>query len=318
LDLLGEFVIWYRNATEVTFQRDCDFHKANFKYKTKEDNNLCLYRVAYTLLRSSLASSTTYNIYVTNKTNAIEHLLVRLRSEKLGEADLYSQKKVATAAEGNALREQEERLFSTLTRAGFCMLQPGIPKAFHVVNYDVPMYVSVHDGVNLLITDMLVSPSEFGCLTIKGDEHRMYIESSNPKPVWLACKQGDPLPDHVMKAKKIDSSKKMYFGRSQGTICFVDTNDGLCDSWISMFDGKYNKHLSGDLLKDTGYGIVQAKRGDFLPPNALQVDGVYVGRNHGDYLCPIKVRDGKVRDFLSIFKMKCKRGEIVVMTDDPL
>ena len=246
---------------------------------------------------------------------------MRLRSEKLGETEFNSQvnnKKVAAAAEGNPHREQEENLFSTLIRAGFCMLQSGIPKAFRVDNYDVPMYASGHDGVNLLITDMLVSPSEFGCLTIKGDGHRIYIEPSDPKPFWLACKQGDPLPDHVRKAKKFDSSKVMYFGRSQGTICFVDTNDGFCDSWISMFDGKYNKHLSGDLLKDTGYGIVQAKRGDFLPPNALQVNGVYVARFHGDYLCPIKVRDGKVWDFLSIFNMKCKRGEIVVMTVDPL
>ena len=131
---------------------------------------------------------------------------MRLRSEKLGETEFNSQvnnKKVAAAAEGNPHREQEERLFSTLIRAGFCMLQSGIPKAFRVDNYDVPMYASGHDGVNLLITDMLVSPSEFGCLTIKGDEHRIYIEPSNPKPVWLACKQGNPLPDHVTKAKKI-------------------------------------------------------------------------------------------------------------------
>ena len=120
-----------------------------------------------------------------------------------------------------------------------------------------------------------------------------------------------------MKAKKVDSSEDLYFGRSQGSICFVDIKDGFCDSWISMFDGEYRKQSSGELLKDTGYGIMKAKRGDLLPPNTLQVDGVYVGRNHGDYLCPIHVRNGMVRDFLSIFKTKSKKGEIVVMTEDP-
>ena len=261
-----------------------------------------------------------YNMYVTNKTKSIEHIFVRFQGDKLGDTELFPQvnrKMVAATTQRDILREQQERLFSTLIRAGFCVLHPGIPKAFLVVNRDVPMYISVHDGVNLLITDTPVYPSEFGCVAIKGDEHGIYIQPSNPEPFWLPCKHGDPLPDHVMKAKKNDSSREIYFGRSQGKICFVDTNNGFCDSWNSMFDGEYEKHLSGELLKDTGYGIIQAKRGDFLPPNALQVDGVYVGRNHGDYLCPIRVRDGRVRDFLSIFRAKFKKGEIVVMTDDP-
>ena len=70
-------------------------------------------------------------------------------------------------------------------------------------------------------------------------------------------------------------------------------------------------------MEDTGYGIMQVKRGDLLPPNTLQVDGVYVGHNHGDYLCPIHVRNGIDRDFLSVFKTKWKKRAIVVMTDDP-
>ena len=241
-------------------------------------------------------------------------------SDKLGETELYSQINhkidVAAATDGSLLKEQEERLFSTLIQVGFFALQLGVPKAFRVVSYDIPMYVSVHDGMNLLITDTPINPSEFGCVAIKDDEHSINIQPFNPQPVWLPCKQGDPVPKHAMKAKKLDSFEEMYFGRSQRTICFVDTKDGFCDSWVSMFDGEYKKQLSGELLKDTGYGVLQAKRGDVFPPNALQVDGVYVGRIHGDYLCPIKVRDGRVRDFVSILKMKCRTGEIVVMTDD--
>ena len=259
-------------------------------------------------------------MYVTNKTHNREHLFVRVMSDKLGETELYSQIDhkidVATATEESLLREQEERLFSTLIQVGFFALQLGVPKTFRVVSYDIPIYVSVHDGMNLLITDMPITPSEFGCIAIKDDEQSIHIQPFNPQPVWLHCRQGEPVPKHAMKAKKMDSSEEMYFGRSQGSICFVDTKDGFCDSWVSMFDGEYKKQQSGDLLKDTGYGVLQAKRGDLLPPNALQVDGVYVGRIHGDYLCPIKVRDGRVRDFVSIFKMKCKKGEIVVMIDD--
>ena len=109
----------------------------------------------------------------------------------------------------------------------------------------------------------------------------------------------------------------MYLGRSQGTLCFVDATDGRLDFWYVLFDGEYRKELSGDLLIDTGYDVIDARRGDVLPPNALQVDGVYVGRIHGDYLCPVNVHDGRGCDFLSIFKMKNKKGEIVIMTNDP-
>ena len=259
-------------------------------------------------------------MYVTNKTNSLKHLFVRLRGNKLGDTDLYSKvnhQLIDAEAEGDLLRQQERRLFATMTSAEFRVLRPGIPKAFPVENRDFAMYVCIHDGVSLLVTDMSISPSEYGCIAITGESGGIHIQPSNPEPVWLPCKQSDPLPRDIMKAKKIDSSREMYFGRSQGTICFVDVKDGFCDSWISMFDGKYKKMLSGELLKDTGYDIFQARRGDPLPPNTLQVDGVYVGRNHGDYLCPVDVRDGKVRDFLTIFKLKLKKGEIVVMTNDP-
>ena len=213
-------------------------------------------------------------------------------------------------------RQQEERLFSTLIQSGFCLLQTGTPKRFLVENRELPMYASVHDGYNLWLTDVLVEPSKYGCVAIKGDEHRIHIQPSNPTPLWSHGRQGDPIPERVMQANKVNSSGQMYLGRSQGKLCFVGTKDDRLDFWRAMFD-EYKKQLSGDLLIDTGFDVIEARRGDVLPPNTLQIDGVYVGRYIGEYLCPMDVRDGKVWDFQSIFKISNKKGEIVVMTNDP-
>ena len=262
-----------------------------------------------------------HSIYVTNKTKAVELLFVRVNGKKLSvDTELHSKlslQMVDSEVEEDLSEQQKRRLVATMHKAEFYVVKPEIPKPFHVENRDSPMYICVHDGFNLLENDVVVYPSEYGCITIRGDSSQIHIQPSNPEPVWIPCRQGDTPPRYAMKAKKVDSSEDMYFGRSQGSICFVDIKDGFCDSWISMFDGEYRKQSSGELLKDTGYGIMKAKRGDLLPPNTLQVDGVYVGRNHGDYLCPIHVRNGMVRDFLSIFKIKSKKGEIVVMTEDP-
>lgn len=271
------------------------------------------------VLTSSLGSSCPLHIYATNKTDGIKHLYVRLRGDQLADTEanslLYSNWHIE-ATDVTHHRQQEERLFSTLVQAGFSLLQPGIPKRFSVVNRDLPMYASVHDGYNLWITDMLVEPVEYGCVAIKGDEHGIYIHSSNPSPLWLSGTQGDPTPEGIMQANKVNSSRQMYFGRSQGNLCFVENRHGRLGYWRAMFN-EYKKHSGGDLLVDTGFDVIEARRGDVLPPNALQIDGVYVGCYIGEYLCPMDVRDGKVWDFQSIFKVSNKRGEIVVMTNDP-
>ncbi|KAL9972218.1 hypothetical protein ACROYT_G018482 [Oculina patagonica] len=263
--------------------------------------------------------STPYNIYATNKTDGIRHLYLRLQGDKLVDSETYLQLKCNTPTEATDVdrrRWQEERLFSTVIQAGFHLLQPGIPKRFNVVNRDVPMYASVHDGYNLWITDMPVEPSKYGCVAIKGDEQGIEIQPSNPSPLWLPGAQGDPIPEGIMQANKANSSRQMYFGRSHGKLCFVETKHGRLDYWRAMFD-EYKKQLSGDLLLDTGFDVIEARRGDLLPPNTLLIDGVYVGRNIGEYLCPMDVRDQKVWEFQSIFKISSKKGEIVVMTNDP-
>jgi len=266
-------------------------------------------------------SSAPYNTYVTNKTGGIKHLYVRLRDDKLGDTETYTQltgNRPTGPIEGSPQKQRKERLFPTLIQAGFCLLQPGIPKRFSVVSRaSPPMYASVHDGYDLWVTDMLVDPTEYGCIAIMGDKNGINIQPSNPCPLWIPHTQGDPIPEQAMQANKVNSSRQMYFGRSEGKLCFVETKDGRLDFWRAMFD-EYTKQLSGDLLMDTGFDVIEARRGDKLPPNTLQVGGGYVGRYIGDYLCPINVHDGKVWDFQSIFKISNKKGDIVVMTNDPL
>ena len=109
-------------------------------------------------------------MYVTNKANSMKFLYIRLRSDKLGDSEIYSLRNCNTPNGSTDLehnREQEEKQFSTLIEAGFCLLQLGIPKRFSVVSRDLPMYASVHDGNNLWIADMPVDPSEYSCVAIK-------------------------------------------------------------------------------------------------------------------------------------------------------
>lgn len=254
-------------------------------------------------------------MYVTNKTDSTRHIYVRLRGDKLVDIETYSISSGATQVEHQT--ERDEREIWNLIQQGFVLLQPGIPKRFSVVNRDLPMYVSVHDGHHLLFKDVPVHPSEYGCVSIKQDEHGVIIQPSNPSPAWLSCRQGDPIPDRAMRASPVNSSEQMYLGRSKGKLCFMHSKGGRCDFWLSWFDEDYSKHLSGDLLVDTGFDVVQARKGDAVLPNTLHVSGVYVGRIFRGYLCPINTRDAKVRDFLSIFKIKNRQGEIVVMTNDP-
>lgn len=256
---------------------------------------------------------------MTNKTDGIKHLYVRLRDDKLGNSETYTRltcNRPTGATEGSLPRQRKERLFPTLIQAGFCLVQPGIPKRFSVVSRGAPMYASVHDGYDLWVTDIRVDPTEYGCVAIIGDETRINIQPSNPCPLWIPHTQGDLIPEQAMQANKVNSSRQMYFGRSQGKLCFVETKDGRLDFWRAMFD-EYTNQMSGDLLIDTGFDVIEARRGDKLPPNTLQVGGGYVGRYIGEYLCPINVRDGKVWDFQSIFKISNKKGDIVVMTNDP-
>ena len=104
-------------------------------------------------------------------------------------------------------------------KAEFYVVKPGIPKPFHVGNRDSPMYICVHDGFNLLENDVVVYPSEYGCITVRGDSSQIHIQPSNPEPVWIPCRQGDTPPRYAMKAKSlVDSTEDLYFGRSQGSI----------------------------------------------------------------------------------------------------
>lgn len=146
---------------------------------------------------------------MTNKTDGIKHLYVRLRDDKLGDTETYKRltgNRPTGATEGS-LKQGKERLFPTLIQAGFCLLQPGIPKRFSVITRaNSPMYVSVHDGYDLWVTDMLVDPTKYGCVAILGGKNGINIHSSNPSPMWTPHTQGDPVPNQAMQANKVNSS----------------------------------------------------------------------------------------------------------------
>ena len=116
-------------------------------------------------------------MYVTNKTNGVEHLFVRLGGDKLGYTELYLKVKRQMIEEASD-EEQEETLLSTLIQAGFIELQHGIPKAFLIAKRNRPMYISVHDGLNLLMTDIPINPAKYGCVGITGESRGIHIQPS--------------------------------------------------------------------------------------------------------------------------------------------
>ena len=145
-----------------------------------------------------------HSIYVTNKTKAVELLFVRVNGKKLSvDTELHSKlslQMVDSEVEEDLSEQQKRRLVATMHKAEFCVVKPGIPKPFHVENRDSPMYICVHDGFNLLENDVVVYPSEYGCITIRGDSSQIHIQPSNPEPVWIPCRQGDTPPRYAMKA----------------------------------------------------------------------------------------------------------------------
>lgn len=56
----------------------------------------------------------------------------------------------------------------------------------------------------------------------------------------------------------------MAYGYGRGIPCAV-TSSGNCGKWVV---GNY-QDLKGDLLKNTGFELIRAKRGDSVPPNAV-------------------------------------------------
>ncbi|KAJ7384910.1 hypothetical protein OS493_018597 [Desmophyllum pertusum] len=162
------------------------------------------------------AVSTTFDMYVTNKTKSVERLFVRVRGDKLKENETYSRilneisfggsgegnvgaggKEGATAGgKGSAnfsyKHEEEKRkrqVFDCLIQGGFSLIRPEETTPFALENMKI-VYISVHDGSTMWGTDFPVNPCKYGCVTVKGDQtDGINVHPSNPKPHWIRCER---------------------------------------------------------------------------------------------------------------------------------
>ena len=106
------------------------------------------------------------------------------------------------------------------------------------------------------LTDFPVNPASYGCITIIGNKtDGITAHPSNPKPKWVHCKRGDPLPKGAIYAGKTNSDGALYFGRVasySGLPSKVNINDKkLCHNWWYTYFSDWNKK-EGDILIDTG------------------------------------------------------------------
>ena len=121
-------------------------------------------------------------------------------------------------------------------------------------------YLSVHDEEGMWLTDFPVNPASYGCITIIGNKtDGITAHPSNPKPKWVHCKRGDPLPDGAIYAGKTNADGALYFGRVtsySGIPCKINVNkDKLCYNWWYTYHGE-GSEKEGDILIDTGYIIL--------------------------------------------------------------
>ena len=97
------------------------------------------------------------------------------------------------------------------------------------------------------------------------------------------------------------------------------TSSGKCGKWVV---GGYEDQ-KGHLLRDTGFELIRAKRGDAIPPNAVMagviptIGSLFVGRVGGNFPCYITTEDDKVKCFVygvQNQKFSVENGEIMVLT----
>ncbi len=107
------------------------------------------------------------------------------------------------------------------------------------------------------LLDFPVNPGTYGCITIIGNKtDGITAHPSNPKPAWISCKRGTPLPKRAIYAGKTHSDGDLYFGRTtahSGIPCKVNVDNGnKCYNWWYTYLGESSKD-EGDILQDTGY-----------------------------------------------------------------
>ncbi|XP_078361295.1 uncharacterized protein LOC144645599 [Oculina patagonica] len=271
-----------------------------------------------------------YSIYVTSKLDFFVYM--RLSVEKMPTADSYAQKIKKEIVEGNLHPLANQSLF-VLALGGFCLITPGKTHAFLVENVAAPVYVSVVYRSTVWVANFPLDPKMYGCIAIRSvfyqlgdleDDENIVVSPYNPEAVWLPAKTRDKLPSDIIKAGVGRSDNEhLYFGRKAsmygGIPCAVTSNGSLCNMWSMAGSVTFE---SGELLKNTAFELIRAKRGDPIPPNAVmtgvtEADGsLYVGRVGGSIPCHITTEDGKIQCFVYGFnkEIRVANGEVMVLT----
>ncbi|KAJ7382351.1 hypothetical protein OS493_035410 [Desmophyllum pertusum] len=271
-----------------------------------------------------------YNIYVTNKSGH-DVAYVRLSSEKMQYADSYVQKIKEEILDKEG-KEWSKEYISFLALGGFCLIPSGETRAFLVEKVAATMYVSVVCLSRVCIANFPFDPKMYGCLTILGrisNKTNIVASPYNPKPAWIPATSGDKVPSDTIEAGvgRLYKDEHLYFGRiaslNGGMPCAVIIRDNLCEAWL--VEPEKDSITCGDFLKDTGFELIRANKGDVVPPNAIMAgvtatDGsLFVGRVGGSIPCHIATKNGKILHFVYGHGFvggvkRVENGEVMVLT----
>ena len=276
-----------------------------------------------------------YSIYINNQSGFAAY--VRLSSEKMQYSDSYLQKLKEEILNKTREKEWAKEYASFLAIGGFCFISPAqdtLP--FPVENAATSLYISVVcvPSITALLINFPFDPKMYGCISIKlspygFEDPKIVLLPYNPKPEWFPTKSGVQLPPEYIVEAGVgrNAEERLYYGRScmpswnmnpgDGIPCAV-TSSGKCREWMVGGVGYKN----GDLLKNTGFELIRAKRGDSVPPNAVmtgvtEADGsLFVGRVGGNIPCYLTTKDGKIQCFVYGFEKekRVENGEIMVLT----
>ncbi len=260
-----------------------------------------------------------YSIYVTNKLDYFVYM--RLSVAKQGRSFCYVERIMKADTLSN-------EYISEMALDGFCVIPPGKTRAFLVENVAAPVYVSVVTSSTVWVNNFSFDPTMYGCMAISSEAlpngKNIAVTPYNPEAGWLSAKTGDQLPSDIIKAGVGRSDNEhLYFGRKAsmygGIPCAVTSDGSLCNKWLMAGNVTYE---SGEYLKNTGFELIRAKRGDPIPPNAVmsgvtEADGsLSVGRVGGTIPCYVTTEDGKIQCFVYGLDKETRvaNGEIMVLT----
>ena len=268
-----------------------------------------------------------YSIYINNQSSVTAY--VRLSSEKMQYSDSYVQKLKEDVLDGTRIKGWTKEWASLVAIGGFCLISPKTTLPFPAENAATSLYISAvcFDETTVGLFNFPFDPRMYGCISInlplcsRGDP-KIVLLPYNPKAAWFPAKSGDKLPTDFAVEAGVGGNveERLYFGRM--THCDGSILPCAVTSFGKWTVGNY-EDVKGDLLKDTGFELIRARRGDLVPPNAVMTGvlptngSLFVGRVGGNFPCYITTEHGKVQSFVygvNNQKFSVENGEIMVLT----